>query len=255
MTPAVIPCLSINTYIYIFEWGKQALFRLDYSEGAEAWQSMSDWSVEQHGDGAYSVASRDTLFLVGKDGYGDPSKSVSRYNPSLDYWEKLADKPTASSDSALLCTNQFLSCIGGRDEVRDWTNRVERMDLETLEWAEIAKLNRKPTDASHAVEFKGKIYAFWEDDSGLFAESYDPKADKWIDIEVDDPEQTIPKIRSERSIVAAYKIDECLYLVGKQKILRYDVEENNLSNIMSYPELNVWDTVVVNTYENSRTYN
>lgn len=236
---------SLDQYIYIFGWlsDERPTYRIKHSGITATWDRMRDWPAD-HGRTPNAVASPNAIFLVS----GEPSitKTVSKYEPSLDQWKRLKDKPTGTRGSRYLCSSDFLYCIGGFDEAYNITRVAERMDLITMEWSRIANLNLQGY-VSSAVEYMKKIYVFVRDrqKNRLSAASWDPEADQWTEFQLIDS-YNMPDRRS-RLLKNPLVIGGSLYLLNGTDILRYDVENNKLIIVMSFTDINMQDAVLVNT--------
>lgn len=172
--------VSLDEYIYIFDTN-QSVLKLEYGDVSATWRKVNNWNNRRgrHGECPVVVASSNAIFLVGAGYRSDTpvaKRSVSKYSPSWNQWSKMKPKPTATSTSTLVCTKDFLYCIGGKDDAYEATDIVERMDLTTTKWRRIASMKQPQHDIS-ADECKGNIYVFGYEFMKVTLEIYDPQTD------------------------------------------------------------------------------
>lgn len=242
-----IAAVALGGCIYIFRREPCFLYKIDYCKASGAtWQRMCKWRIEDHGWVPRAAASPGAIFLVG-GGEETPLKSVSKYDILPNQWKQLKSKPTSSKWSTLLCADEFLYCIGGYDEMGNPTNTVERMNLRSGKWSAIAGTPvEKVFDC--AAEYKGKIYVFYDDEikKTWYVASLDPIVNQWTEFRVIDHSYESARIEmklwwSAKSLV----IDGNLYLVSGTGISKYDVEKDELSDVMPFTDMDVRGAVLV----------
>lgn len=223
--------ISLAQYLYIFGYstkrGVRCLYRLELNGStAETWQQMCEWPAVHGWSAPLVAASSKSLFLVGGGWVGRFSRSVSKYDPSADHWQELPEKSIATSGSTLLCNDQFLYCLGGFGEDHKLTGRVERMELKTEQWTEIAKIHQSRYVTS-AAEWQEKILIVYIEENWLTAETWDPRVDQWKGMKLlyfDRHTLEMCAMIEQPIILGAFAVNEKLYIVSKDGVMDYDLE-------------------------------
>ena len=197
--------VSIGNNVYVLLWS--SLYRLKYSDDTATWETMNGLDG-RHGPSPPAVVHSEKIYVVGTEGgRWLLSKSVSKYDPSLNRWEILKDKTLDTKDSAVVASKGFIYNIGGIVDGFVVTDRVERLNVASQTWDEVAPMNEKRHYAS-AVECNEKIIvAGGRNDVGRLnsVEKYDPDVNQW----------TIMKpMMKRRCVFGLHSIEGKLFAVG-----------------------------------------
>ena len=179
------------------------------------------------------------LVFGGHDSKAEFLNSLERYDPATNEWEEeaVSPMPTARASWADVGTAMLdgkLYVAGGQSEADlAASNLVERYDLATKSWEEVAPMGTARQAHSMAV-LDGKPFAVGGsngDDGWLSSvERYDPAANAW--------EAVAPMAAARRGFTVAV-LDGKLYAVGGQ-----DAGCNALSSVERYdPATDAWEAV------------
>ncbi|MGB4595296.1 MAG: LuxR C-terminal-related transcriptional regulator [Anaerolineaceae bacterium] len=123
------------------------------------------------------------IYVIGGDSKAGPSSKMDRYNPKLDDWETLIDKPTPVSLAKAVVIGNKIYVPGGKLSNGQATNVLEVFDPDKLTWTERSKLPNPIYNYGLSV-FENKIYLFGgqnEQRISWFVYVYDPIADEWFE--------------------------------------------------------------------------
>lgn len=245
--------LSFGEHIYVFKEDR-SVYRLEFGDVMASWEKMND-AIGKPGYRPKVVASKKEIFMVGAFCKSRAIQSMSRYCPPIDRWqnprdrshgdqtekqkdchpvdkwERLDDKPTATFGASFLCTDHFLYCFGGMDLNNTPTNRVDKMDLNTMQWDRIADMIWSPVITS-PVEYRDNILVVGDHFNAANSlpttiEMYRNKVDQWT--EVTQINGNFLTWTNE-----TFAIDGILYVVGTEGIHKCDVDNNDWSTVTSY---------------------
>ena len=139
-----------------------------------------------------------------------PLATVERYDPSLGYWERLADLPVARQELAAATGGDGrIYAIGGVPFTFSPTDRVDVYDPDTGVWSQVASLTTPRNGCAAATGFDGRIYVMGGFGGNAYlntAEVYDPSTDTWTPIA---PMQSI-----RFALAAATGPDGRIYAIG-----------------------------------------
>ena len=99
--------VSIGNHIYVLM--SSSLYRLKYGDVTATWETMNGLD-DRHGWSPPAVVHSGKIYVVGGLLL---SKSVSKYDPSLNRWEVLNDKELKTRGSAIVASKGFIYSIGG----------------------------------------------------------------------------------------------------------------------------------------------
>ena len=229
--------VSIGNHVYVLM--RSSLYRLKYGDVTATWETMNGLDG-RHGLVPPAVVHSGKIYVVGAGG-GSWSKSVSKYDPSLNRWEILKDKKLLTSDSAIVASKGFIYCIGGDVGVLGAIDRVERLNVVSQTWDEVAPMNEMRYNAS-AVECNEKIIVAggWDGYVDLNSvEKYDPDVNQWTIMK--------PMMR-ERLLFRLHSIEENLIAVGGEyhgTIEKYDSSNDRWEIIDLGSEMRIRESVSV----------
>ena len=171
--------VSLGNSIYVLT--EQSLYLLEYDEAAPKWQRVN-YIDGRHGSEPPAVAISGSIYVVGTAGSTEQNKSVSKYDPSSNGWERLEDKNMKTKDSTIVASKEFIYSIGGDVEGVGATDRVERLNIITQTWDGIAPLIERRTHSSGAgynekIIVAGGMNHTMECLSSI--EEYDPDVNQW----------------------------------------------------------------------------
>lgn len=170
--------ITFQEHVYVF-MEDTSVYRLEYCDVTATWEKMAN-AVGYHGDWPPAVASSDAVLLVGGSDKAF-SKSMSRFYPNLNRWEKLTDKDIAFSNSALVVYKENLYCFGGATDRDECMSKVEKLDLNSMEWSQLQNMSQ-PRQGASAVECKGKFYIVGGKEFHVrlhTCEMYNPELNQW----------------------------------------------------------------------------
>lgn len=240
ITPPMFSATEFEEYIYVFN-NDRSVYRLEYGDVHATWERMTDWTEDHGSEPLAVVTSADSIFLVGAS-YGwsvsKPSKAISQYTPRSDKWKSLKDKPADTYVSALLCTNEYIYCVGAFSEVGSVVNEIERLDMKKMEWELMpnTKSDRLPIEA--AVECSGHIYLTECVREILVIDMYDPTTDQLTELIRVYGMYTPWTMRT-------FEIEGSLVFVGMDQVHKYKVKKNKFSTVTTYkPAMRIEEAVV-----------
>nr|XP_039266021.1 kelch-like protein 28 [Styela clava] len=196
--------VALGDYIYVL-MGDQSVHRLKYSDHEATWERMNDM-MYSHGNCPPVAVLPGNLYVVGSFGaFSSYSKSVEKFEPSSNKWEKVKDKNLNSRNSTALGAGGCIYSIGGYISGR-YTNQVERFDPTSSTWSFVASMNEAKGWVA-AVENEGKIYVLggWANGHLTTVERYDISTNVW---------STVTPMLTKRSWFSAFVIDSNIYAVG-----------------------------------------
>ena len=219
------------------------MYRHKYGDITATWERMSDLDA-RHGWMPPAVAFLGSIYVVGSGGgRGWISKAVSRYDPSLKQWKELKDKKIATNGSAIVTSNGFLYCIGGYNgEAIDGTDRVERLEVASQTWDEVAPMIEM-RHRSSAVECNGEIIVaggWYRGKRVDSVEKYDPGVNQWT---------SMKPMTEGRSSFRLHLIQGSIFAIGgdieHKTIERYDFSKDRWENIRVGSEMRIQESVLV----------
>nr|XP_039257751.1 kelch-like protein 28 [Styela clava] len=230
--------VALGDYIYVLMIDR-SVHRLKYSGHEATWERMNDM-MYKHGQCPPVAVLSGNLYVVGK--YDSYSKSVEKFDPSSNKWEKVKDKNLNSYYSTALGAEGCIYSIGGVVSGR-YTNQVERFDPTSSTWSFVASMN-KAKGLVAAVENEGKIYVLggYANDNFTSVERYDISTNVW---------STLTPMLTKRSWFSAFVIDSNMYAVGGMyssgSMEKFDFKKNQWEMIdMKNMNLKIFDAVKIN---------
>ena len=187
---------------------------------------------------------RPRMVVIGGDNNdGECLNSLERYDPSTNEWEEeaVAPMPSARTYVGMAVLDGKLYMAGGRSEADGEAdlatfNLVERYDLTTKAWEEVAPMAE--ARYAHAVAvLEGKLYAVGGHNNVAInvgaslssVERYDPATNAW---------EAVAPMATARRVHAVAVLDGKLYAVGGEDA------DGNLSSVERYdPAEAVWEAV------------
>ena len=155
-----------------------------YNFETKTWRSIKfefDLSFTNLG----AVACKDFIYLVGLKGDGGKSLSRSsclRYEPATNSFKRIGELNNGRSQSALVCSNNFLFVFGGHDQIKCLSS-CEVYSVQEDKWSLIPSMIESRRGCGAAVhEPTGFIYIVGGTNGGKSLKSveiYDIKATKW----------------------------------------------------------------------------
>ncbi len=127
------------------------------------------------------AAYEEQLYAIGGEAGGQVSGSVEVFNPNLNEWQALSDKPTPVADVAAVVIGGKVYVPGGRLLSGEMSPALEVYDPLQDAWESGAKLPQAVSAYALAV-IEGKLYLFggWDGQEYLdIAWRYDPGTDRW----------------------------------------------------------------------------
>nr|XP_039266034.1 kelch-like protein 28 isoform X3 [Styela clava] len=193
--------VAIGAYIYVL-MKDRSVHRLKHSDHEATWERMNDMMYE-HGPCPPVAVLSGNIYVVGIfDSY---SKSVEKFVPSRNKWEKVKDKNLNSCYSTALGARGCIYSIGGKVSGR-YTNQVERFDPTSSTWSFVASMNEAKGLVA-AVENEGNIYVLggYANNHLKTVERYDISTNLW---------SMVTPMLTKRSWFCAFVIDSDIYAVG-----------------------------------------
>ena len=175
--------VSVSKYVYVLT--EKSLYRLHLSGESFQWKKINIIE-ERHGSLPPAVVVSGAIYVVGSGGGGEVrmsgSKAVSKYDPLLNQWKRLANKELATIGSAVVAAKGCIYSVGGYAIGVGATDRVERLDVAPQTWIEIAPMREKRVAAS-AIECRGKIIVAGGLHSRLRSvEIFSPDVNQWTSL-------------------------------------------------------------------------
>nr|XP_039266030.1 kelch-like protein 28 isoform X3 [Styela clava] len=231
--------VALGDYIYVLMYD-QSVHRLKYSDHGATWERMKDMMYNCGRCPPVAVLSGN-IYVVGI--FDNYSKSVEKFVPSSNKWEKVKDKNLNSANSTALGAGGCIYSIGGYISGR-YTNQVERFDPTSSTWSFVASMNEAKINVA-AVENEGKIYVLGGCTNNYFStvERYDISTNVW---------STVTPMLTKRSWFSAYVIDSNIYAVGGRNsstgsMEKFDFKKNQWEMIdMKNMNLKIFDAVKIN---------
>nr|XP_039268579.1 kelch-like protein 5 [Styela clava] len=128
--------VALGAYIYVL-MKDRSVHRLKHSDHEATWERMNDMMYE-HGQCPPVAVLSGNLYIVGH--LNIYSKSVEKFDPSSNKWEKVKDKNLNSVTSTALGAKGCIYSIGGAVS-RRYINQVERFDPTSSIWSFVASMN------------------------------------------------------------------------------------------------------------------
>ena len=145
----------------------------------ERWEHHTPLSTAR---AAMALTSMDgAIFAIGGRSENGISGMVERYDPGVDAWEQLAEKPVPVHDTRAVALGGRIYVAGGEDAAGGVTDLVEVYDPIEDSWDLVAPLPQARS-AFAAAEYEGRLYIFGGWDGSAFVDTtyiYDPAADTW----------------------------------------------------------------------------
>nr|XP_039266031.1 kelch-like protein 28 [Styela clava] len=231
--------VALGDYIYVLMIDR-SVHRLKYSDHEATWERMNDM-MHDHGQYPPITVLSGNLYVVGS--FNSYSKSVEKFEPSSNKWEKVKDKNLNSCYSTALGARGCIYSIGGLASGR-CTNQVERFDPTSSTWSFVASMNEVKRLIA-AVENEGKIYVLGGQTNDYLStvERYDISTNVW---------STVTPLLTKRSFFNAFVIDSNIYAVGGRNsspgsMEKFDFKKNQWEMIdMKNMNLRILDAVKVN---------
>nr|XP_039274566.1 kelch-like protein 28 [Styela clava] len=231
--------VALGDYIYVLMID-QSVHRLKYSDHEATWERMNDM-MYKHGQCPPITVLSGNLYVVGH--LDDNSKSVEKFDPSSNKWEKVKDKNLSSRFSTALGARGCIYSIGGSVPYH-YTNQVERFDPTSSTWSFVASMNEAKGDAA-AVENEGNIYVLggYANNHLKTVERYDISTNLW---------SMVTPMLTKRSWFCAFVIDSDIYAVGGRNsspgsMEKFDFKKNQWEMIdMKNMDLAILDAVNMN---------
>nr|XP_039266037.1 kelch-like protein 20 [Styela clava] len=181
------------------------------------------------------------LYVV--DSSDNFSKSVEKFDPSSNKWEKVKDKNLNSGYSTALGARGCIYSIGGYISGRS-TNQVERFDPTSSTWSFVASMYEAKINVA-AVENEGKIYVLggYANNHLTTVERYDISTNVW---------STVTPMLTKRSWFSAFVIDSNIYAIGGRNsspgsMEKFDFKKNQWEMIdMKNMNLAILNAVKIN---------
>lgn len=131
--------------------------------------------------GVAAVAYGGEILSIGGEGSEGVSDCVFSYNPEVDIWRRLSDKPTPVTDVNGVVIGEKIYIPGGRTADEQPTNILEIYDPRQDTWTRGSSLPIAVSSYGLA-DFEGKLYLFggwdgYKDLRGVWI--YDPEKDTW----------------------------------------------------------------------------
>ena len=232
-----------GTYLYVLH--DRSMYRLQYRDVTATWEKMPDL-IDDHGSFPPAVIVAGAIIIAGGSYVAFAfTKSTTKYDISLNRWEKLKDKQLATIDSANVASQGYVFCLGGLIGGIVPTDKVERLNLESQIWDEVASMQDVRHDAS-AVDCGRKIIVAGGKNSDFRSvdtvESYDPDLNQWTII-------TPMKIK-RAPYYRCHVIGATIYAVGPyddRGIECYDLEKDEweFCKLPDAVQLNICGSVTV----------
>ncbi|XP_077976160.1 kelch-like protein 30 isoform X2 [Styela clava] len=192
--------VPVDDYIYVLVHD-QSVHRLKYQYQA-IWERMNDMMYD-HGFCPRVAVLSGNIYVVGA--LNSFAKSVEKFDPSSNKWEKVKNKNLNNTNSTALGARGCIYSIGGVVSRRS-TNRVERFDPTSSTWSFVASMNEAKYYAA-AVENDEKIYVLGgkANDYLSTVERYDISTNVW---------STVTPMLNKRGWPGAFVIDSNIYAFG-----------------------------------------
>nr|XP_039258815.1 kelch-like protein 28 [Styela clava] len=228
--------VALGDYIYVLMIDR-SVHRLKHSDHEATWERMDDM-IYDHGFYPPVAVLSGNLYVV-----GSYSKSVEKFDPSSNKWEKVKDKNLNSLYSTALGARGCVCSIGGY--VSDhYTNKVEIFDPTSSTWSFVASM-KKAKGCVAAVENEGKIYVLGGQttDHLTTVERYDISTNVW---------STVTPMLTKRSWFSALVIDSNIFAVGgmyssPESMEKFDLKKNQWEMIdMKNKNLKILGAVNIN---------
>jgi DNA-binding CsgD family transcriptional regulator len=146
---------------------------------AERWQELAPMPEARAGMAAVTYGGE--IYAIAGEGPEGVSGSVFAYNPEVDQWRQLSDKPTPVTDVEGVLIGEKIYIPGGRTASGEPTNILEVYDPRSNSWAQGEPLPK--AISSYALAgFEGKLYLFggWDGEKALAdVWVFDPGEDVW----------------------------------------------------------------------------
>nr|XP_039274798.1 influenza virus NS1A-binding protein homolog [Styela clava] len=231
--------VALSDYIYVLMIDR-SVHRLKYSDREATWERMKHMMYD-HGRCPPVAVLSGNIYVVGE--FDEYSKSVEKFEPSSNKWEKVKDKNLSSYSSTALGAGGCIYSIGGVVSGH-WTNQVERFDPTSSTWSFVASMNEAKGWVA-AVENEGKIYVLGGENNGNLTtvERYDIPTNVW---------SMVTPMLTERSWFSAFVIDSNIYAVGGMysspgSMEKFDFKKNRWEMIdMKNQNLKILGAVKIN---------
>lgn len=131
--------------------------------------------------GFTAVAYENMIYAIAGETEAGVVDTVERYNPELDSWDILNEKPLPVSDVAGAVIGGKIYVPGGRLPSGDLTDALEIYGPRENRWEQGAQLP-VPVSAYALAAFEGKLYIFGGWDGEEYRDTvyeYDPSFDRW----------------------------------------------------------------------------
>jgi len=153
------------------------------------------------------AAAKGKIYVIGGEVNRAPSSEVLVYDPQLDSWQEIADKPTPVMNTHAAVIGDILYVPGGTTADSVATDRVEALDLRTGDWKVLPPLPR-PVTGHAVVAFADRLYVVGGRTLNGFSDAtfaFDVRSGQW---------SSLAPIPTPRSQLGAAVINERIYAVG-----------------------------------------
>lgn len=178
----VILALSAVLYLAARQPAEPATASPAATQVEARWQVRAEMLTPR--SGLALAAYEDRLYAIGGENSGVVSGAVEYYNPNLNLWQALSDKPTSVADAAAAVIGGRVYVPGGKLASGEMSDLLEIYDPLEDAWDSGAKLPRA-VSAYALAAYEGKLYLFggWDGQGYLdIAWRYDPGADRWEEL-------------------------------------------------------------------------
>jgi len=161
------------------------------------------------------AASGDSIYWIAGT-TGRPDSLVRRYSVGTKSWEKLADSTQARLNLGGVGIGNNIVAVGGMRNVGKFSDLVERYDISSHKWTQIAKL---PTAVSSpaVTAASGLVYVFGgKEVKDARLQSYDvASVDMAVAISADGKTVSVlPPMLTARHAAAAVAVGQTIYVIG-----------------------------------------
>ena len=209
MAGAVIVLLAVIsiTALVVSRFGRETSAIQDESITSEAkrWQQRSPMPSKRSD---FAVAAYDgNLYVIGGLTDGRLNPSIERFDPLIDQWTSLDEKPTPVSHIRAVTLGRQIYVPGGEDDQGTVLSVFEVYDPVTRQWEQLPPLP-EPRSRYALVSFDGRIYVLggWNG-SKVCADVfiYDPVTRSW---------STGPALPTARLNAGAAVVERRIYVIG-----------------------------------------
>lgn len=169
--------ISMDSYIYVL-CDNKSVHRLDFKNKHSKWERLQSM-MAYHGSYPPNASLSGSMVVIGSS--GDPSKDAELYNPVLNQWIKLREKPLAVGGQTLVSLGDSVYCVGGRHE-NGYKGSFCKFTPSSSTWMDLEPM-RNSRRWCGAVAVEQKIFVMGGKGSGGLAavehECYDVCSRQW----------------------------------------------------------------------------